>query len=88
MQLPHLIGLAQAELTDFGAGLGEPPFRARQLQHWLYKRGVADFDDMTDLAKDFRAQLGERAEVRLPQIVQSQQSADGTPSARPSSGEG
>jgi 23S rRNA (adenine2503-C2)-methyltransferase len=74
----NLLGLPPAELGAFVEGLGSRPFRARQLQHWLYKRGVADFAGMTDLAKDFRAQLGERAEVRLPEIVQAQISADGT----------
>jgi 23S rRNA (adenine2503-C2)-methyltransferase len=33
---------------------------------------------MTDLAKDFRARLGAAAEVRAPQIVSVQRSADGT----------
>jgi 23S rRNA (adenine2503-C2)-methyltransferase len=28
--------------------MGEKPFRARQLLKWLYKRCVADFDQMTD----------------------------------------
>ena len=33
---------------------------------------------MTDLAKDFRAQLAECAEIRTPEIVTMQHSADGT----------
>src|SRR5678810_2520 len=45
---------------------------------WLYKRGEADPAAMTDLAKDFRAQLGERATAEVPQIVQVQQASDGT----------
>src|SRR6202012_3720013 len=36
------------------------------------------FERMTDLAKDFRAQLAERACVATPEIVTAQQSADGT----------
>ena len=51
------------------AGLGSKPFRARQLMNWIYKRGAGDFAAMTDLAKDFRAQLAERAEIRTPEIV-------------------
>ena len=74
----NLLGLPPAELAAWVEGLGSRAFRARQLQHWLYKRGVADFAGMTDLAKEFRAQLEERAEVRLPEIVQAQLSADGT----------
>ena len=60
------------------AQLGSKPFRARQLMNWIYKRGVGSFDDMTDLAKDFRARLAERRRGRAPQIVTVQRSADGT----------
>ena len=74
----NLLGLPPAELEAWVLGQGSQPFRARQLQHWLYKRGVAQFEQMTDLAKEFRAQLGERAEIKLPEIVLAQQSADGT----------
>jgi 23S rRNA (adenine2503-C2)-methyltransferase len=74
----NLLGLPRAELEQFCAGLGSKPFRARQLMNWLYKRGVGDFEAMTDLAKDFRALLAAQAEVRTPEIVTSQQSGDGT----------
>jgi len=42
--------------------LGSKPFRARQLLNWVYKRGEGSIAAMTDLAKDFRAQLAEVAE--------------------------
>ncbi len=74
----NLLGLPPGELEAWVLSQGSAPFRARQLQHWLYKRGVAQFEDMTDLAKEFRAQLAARAEIRLPEIVLAQQSADGT----------
>ncbi len=74
----NLLGLPPAELEAWVVGQGSQPFRARQLQHWLYKRGVAQFEQMSDLAKEFRAQLQARAEVKLPEIVLAQQSADGT----------
>ncbi len=74
----NLLGLPRAELEAFCGALGSKPFRARQLMNWLYKRGVGDFAAMTDLARDFRAQLGERAEVKLPEIVTAQRSSDGT----------
>ena len=74
----NLLGLPPLELESWVQGLGSRPFRARQLQHWLYKRGVASFEAMTDLAKEFRAQLVQQAEVKLPEIVLARQSADGT----------
>jgi len=74
----NLLGLPRPALEAFVAQLGSKPFRARQLMNWMYKRGVSSFEDMTDLAKDFRARLAAVAEVRPPQIVSVQNSADGT----------
>ena len=74
----NLLGLPRPALEAFVAELGGKPFRARQLMNWVYKRGESSFERMTDLAKDFRAQLAERACVATPQIVAAQQSADGT----------
>src|SRR3954471_13212610 len=74
----NLLGLPRPELEAFVAELGSKPFRARQLMHWLYKRGEGSFDNMTDLAKDFRAQLNQRAVVRTPEIVTLHESADNT----------
>src|SRR5512138_1807724 len=74
----NLLGLTRAELEAFVEGMGEKPFRARQLLKWLYKRNVSDFDEMTDLAKTFRAKLKTVAEVRVPEITMTQVSADGT----------
>ena len=74
----NLLGLKRAELEAFVVGLGAKPFRARQLMKWIYKRGVGDFAAMTDLARDFRARLEEQTEIRAPEIVTTQFSADGT----------
>src|SRR5918999_1499593 len=74
----NLLGLTRAELEAFVAAMGEKPFRARQLLKWLYKRCVADFDQMTDLAKSFRARLKLVAEIVTPSIITTQVSADGT----------
>ena len=74
----NLLGLSRPELEAFIAQFGSKPFRARQLMHWMYKRGEADFERMTDLAKDFRALLAEKAEIRVPEIVSTHVSSDGT----------
>ena len=74
----NLLGLPRAELETFVAALGSKPFRARQLLNWVYKRGEGSIANMTDLAKDFRAQLAEVAEIRVPDIVTMQHSSDGT----------
>jgi 23S rRNA (adenine2503-C2)-methyltransferase len=76
--LTNLLGLTRPQLEEYIAGLGSKPFRARQLMNWIYKRGEGRIAQMTDLAKDFRAQLAQCAEVRVPRICALQVSADGT----------
>jgi 23S rRNA (adenine2503-C2)-methyltransferase len=74
----NLVGIDRAglmaEMTSFGA----EPFRARQLWHWIYHRGVTDWAAMTSLAKGFRERLAERYELRRPQVATAQVSRDGT----------
>ncbi|MFO1457502.1 MAG: 23S rRNA (adenine(2503)-C(2))-methyltransferase RlmN [Steroidobacteraceae bacterium] len=74
----NLLGLPRPELEAFVGALGNKPFRARQLMSWMYKRGEGSFAAMTDLAREFRAQLGEVAEVRTPEVLRAMDSADGT----------
>ena len=74
----NLLGLTRAGMESFVAGMGEKPFRARQLMKWIYRRATADFEAMTDLGKDFRRRLAGVAEVRVPEVVFAQTSADGT----------
>jgi 23S rRNA (adenine2503-C2)-methyltransferase len=74
----NLLGLTRTDLEAWCVERGGKPFRARQLLHWMYKRGVTDFEQMTDLAKSFRADLQSVAEIRLPEVVTRQNAADGT----------
>src|SRR5579863_10710917 len=60
------------------AALGAAPFRARQLWHWIYHRGVSDFAAMSSLAKSFRADLAARYVVARPDVARAQRSTDGT----------
>jgi 23S rRNA (adenine2503-C2)-methyltransferase len=74
----NLLDLSSQELEAFFTGLGEKPFRATQVMQWLYQYGVDDFDAMTNISKDLRNRLKEIAEIRTPEIVLDQASADGT----------
>jgi 23S rRNA (adenine2503-C2)-methyltransferase len=73
-----LVGLGRAELAAELDDFGAEPFRARQLWHWIYYRGVTDFAAMTNLAKGFRGQLAAQYELRRPQVATAQVSQDGT----------
>lgn len=63
-----------AKLTDFG----EKPFRAKQVYEWLWKKGVVDFNEMTNLSKDLRSKLEANFEIRFLEIAEEQRSSDRT----------
>ena len=52
--------------------------RAKQVFHWLYHRGVTEFEAMTDIAKTMRPWLAEHFVIGRPEIVLAQHSSDGT----------
>ncbi len=70
--------LSAQEVQDLLVGLGEKPFRARQVLNWLYKQGAGSIDDMTDLSKALRARLAETASLRHMQPADLETSQDGT----------
>ncbi len=74
----NLVGLSREALTATLAELGEKPFRAKQVWHWLYHRGALDFASMTDLSKVMRAKLEEHFVVGRPGIAREQTSTDRT----------
>src|SRR5713226_10298005 len=78
MKSLHLSGLSQTELAEFVAGLGEPAYRARQIFAGLHQRRLRSFDELTDLPKELRAKLGERATASMLTIESSYISTDGT----------
>ena len=76
--MEQLVGMLPEELEKFVASLGEKPFRARQLLAWIYRKGAADIDGMTDLSRSFRNRLAEAARIGLPDVLKISQAADGT----------
>ncbi|OYX66250.1 MAG: 23S rRNA (adenine(2503)-C(2))-methyltransferase [Sphingomonadales bacterium 32-64-17] len=77
-----LIGLPKKRIAElFGeAGLDakQAKLRAKQVFHWLYHRGVTEFEAMTDIAKTMRPWLTERFVIGRPNVVEAQVSSDGT----------
>jgi len=77
-----LIGLPRKRIAELFEAAGLDPkaakLRAKQVFHWLYHRGVTEFEAMTDIAKTMRPWLAERFVIGRPEIVLSQHSTDGT----------
>ncbi len=74
----ELVGLSREELAAALAEVGEKPFRAKQVWHWIYHRGETDFAAMSTLAKPLQQRLGERFVVGRPGVTTVQTSTDGT----------
>ena len=70
-------GLARL-LAELGEKSERTRMRALQVMRWVHQRGVADFAEMTDVAKSLRACLAEVACVLAPQVVRDTASDDGT----------
>ncbi len=74
----NLVGSSRPELEEFFIARGEKKFRAQQILHWVYQRGVTDFNEMTDLSKSLRSMLLDEIEIHFPEISSEQISEDGT----------
>jgi 23S rRNA (adenine2503-C2)-methyltransferase len=73
-----LIGLSREALAEVVTDLGEKPFRAKQLWHWLYYRGATRFDDMANVPKALREALATACRIDRPDVSALQLSEDGT----------
>ena len=77
-----LIGLPKKHIADLflqaGLDAKQAKLRAKQVFHWLYHRGVTDFEAMTDIAKTMRPWLAERFFIGRPEVIEAQHSTDGT----------
>jgi len=78
MSAPNLIGMLPSQLEDLAVDLGASRYRGRQVASWLYRKGVNDLADMSDLPKDFRAALRERTRAELPELERATPSQDGS----------
>lgn len=74
----NLLNLTHGEMVEFFKELGEKPFRATQVLKWIHQMGVEDFEEMTNISKACRAKLQDVAVIKGPQVLDVQESSDGT----------
>ena len=78
----NLVGMTREAMRDALIAAGTPEKQAKmrinQLWQWVYHWGLRDFDQMTNLAKDYRKLLAENFVIELPEVVTKQVSTDGT----------
>ena len=76
--MTDLKSMTLEEMEVLLKGWGEPSFRAGQVFTWLH-RGVASFDEMSNLPKALRERLGSECFLTRPTVERKQVSAqDGT----------
>ncbi len=74
----HLFKTPLAVFEAYCADAGLPPYRARQVYEWVYRKGVADFGAMTNLSKDLRQRFSNDWDLLKSTIQGEQRSTDGT----------
>ena len=74
----ELVGLSRAELAVELAEIGEKPFRAKQVWHWMYHQGVTDFGRMSSIARPLQEKLAENFVIGRPEAAVVQTSVDET----------
>ena len=80
--ITNLVGLSREELraalVNAGTTDKQAKMRAGQIWQWIYQKGVREFEQMTNLAKDYRIFLASNFTISIPEIVSKQVSIDGT----------
>ncbi|MFJ3048879.1 23S rRNA (adenine(2503)-C(2))-methyltransferase RlmN [Pseudomonas nitroreducens] len=74
----NLLGMTKPQLEEFFESIGEKRFRAGQVMQWIHHFGAVEFGAMTNVGKALREKLEAVAEIRPPEIVSQDISADGT----------
>lgn len=79
--VPHRVSLNNLSLqalSELVEELGQPAYRVRQIQEWLEVKGAQTFDDMTNIPKQLRESLSERAYLEGFTAAHVQTSQDGS----------
>lgn len=76
--MESLLGKTVEELRNVALQAGLPAFTAKQMAQWLYQRGVASLDEMTNISKKGREALAQAYTVGRTEPIDIQRSVDGT----------
>lgn len=76
--MQEITGLTIAELEENLKGSGYSAFHARQIFAWIYKKGISDFDSMSDLSAELRKYLKEKFILGNLKLIKALKSRDTT----------
>lgn len=74
----NFYSLTLEDLQDFLKQFGKEKFRAQQIYKWVYESRVTDFEGMSNLSKDLRAELKDLISFEMPKVLKHLISIDGT----------
>ena len=78
MSKPHLLGMSLPDLEALLISMGEPRFRGKQVQEWVFRHLETDFGKMTNLPKGVQEKLAEAVVASTLSVKAVQVSTDGT----------
>ncbi|MEE8413572.1 MAG: 23S rRNA (adenine(2503)-C(2))-methyltransferase RlmN [Dehalococcoidales bacterium] len=77
-EVVYLTELDDTQLRELTVSLGEPEYRAKQLQHRVFQQFAISFEEMTDLPLPFRQKLSETVNICTLSPAEENVSSDGT----------
>lgn len=78
MDKETLFGKKLPEIQEIVKKAGFPSYTALQITHWLYKKDITSFDEMSNISKKIRSFLNENYVLGLATNTKVEESADGT----------
>lgn len=70
--------VTHGRLLELMSQLGQPSFRAKQVEEWVWSKNAQSFDEMTNLPKTLREQLAQHCTLGGVEEVARQVSVDGS----------
>lgn len=70
--------LTKDEIKDYFVSIGDKAFRGQQVHEWLWKKGVQNFDEMTNISLELRNHLKDHFAINHIRVDEMQRSDDGT----------
>lgn len=70
--------LTHGELMDLMGSLGQPTFRVKQIEDWVWTKGATSVEEMTNLPKSLREQLASYVTLDTSEEAARQVSSDGS----------
>ncbi len=77
-QAVNFYSLTLEDLKEYIKSKGKEQFRAQQIFKWVYEQRITDPEQMTNLSKQFRADMPDLLSFELPPVLQHLKSVDGT----------